>query len=346
MDILPLETQQQIFALACTDGGSTGNALSLTSKAIRETSRKTRFHTVYLVADNVCLEAFVALYDRELEKDCGDKPHIRHLFLRFPRKPALYGDKTYVKQQPSSAYLNAGQRLIHAAAPDLYSLVVHAPWWSPAHCLYFPILQRPFPLLREATFVNICDPRPFLSDRRADIPPLFPIVTHLYLLASGYDLALETWSIVAPNATHLRVTGISAGHVDQIANAVGARVNVDRAGGLYAAGVGQLAAPLTSLPPLPGAYPSLRYLCMELTPRSPSSAWSGTEDAIYAMALQGVLQIEEVCNEGSRVRAIVLPAWPESAYSEKYGDASVRAGWMARVEGREGYWEGISGSGE
>ncbi|KAI0326829.1 hypothetical protein GY45DRAFT_1437349 [Cubamyces sp. BRFM 1775] len=84
MDVLPLETLQRIFTLACTDGGPTGNALSLTSKAIRAASRTTRFHTVSLIANPRRLNSFLALY--ELEADGGhDKPHIRHLYVTFPR---------------------------------------------------------------------------------------------------------------------------------------------------------------------------------------------------------------------------------------------------------------------
>ncbi|KAI0642166.1 hypothetical protein C8Q79DRAFT_1013465 [Trametes meyenii] len=338
MDTLPLETKQQIFALACTDGGSTGNSLSLTSKSIREASRTSRFHTVYLIADHVRLEAFVALYDRELKKDRGDKPHIRHLFIKFCRTPVPTNESEL--KQPSSTYLDAGQRLIHAAAPGLYTLMVYASWWSLRHFLYFPVIQNPFPLLREATFVDLCDPRP-LFDNDMNISPLFPAVTRLHLLTCNTDLALDTWSIVAPNVTHLRVTGISDGHVDQIAQAIGVRIDVER--GLHAI-LGLPAPPETPTHSLPRTYPNLRYLLLQLCPRPPSGGWCGTEDAAHAMTFQGLRQIEEACNEGSDIRTILLPDLSAAPYSEE-DDTSIRASWMASVEGREGCWENISSSG-
>ncbi|KAI0816036.1 hypothetical protein BC628DRAFT_1406048 [Trametes gibbosa] len=84
MDTLPLETLQRIFTLACTDGGHTGNSLSLTSKGIRAAARTARFHSVALVANPRRLRAFVALYERECDAAFGDKPRIQHLYLTFP----------------------------------------------------------------------------------------------------------------------------------------------------------------------------------------------------------------------------------------------------------------------
>ncbi|KAH9851347.1 hypothetical protein C2E23DRAFT_235879, partial [Lenzites betulinus] len=84
MDTLPLETLQRIFAFACTDGGPTGVALSLTSKVIRAASRTARFHSISLVATPRRFRAFVALYERECDASLGDKPHIRHLYLTYP----------------------------------------------------------------------------------------------------------------------------------------------------------------------------------------------------------------------------------------------------------------------
>ncbi|KAH9858631.1 hypothetical protein C2E23DRAFT_880093 [Lenzites betulinus] len=87
MDTLPLETAQRIFELACTDGGATGHALSLVSKDFRAIARKTRFHSVALVASPRRLQAFVTLYEHECDAARGDKPHIRHLHVAFPRIP-------------------------------------------------------------------------------------------------------------------------------------------------------------------------------------------------------------------------------------------------------------------
>ncbi|KAH9894779.1 hypothetical protein C8Q73DRAFT_470618 [Cubamyces lactineus] len=86
MESLPLEILQYIFALACTDGGHTGNALSLTSKDIRAASRTVRFHTVTLIANPRRLDSFLALYERECEQtEEARKPRVRHLYAMFPR---------------------------------------------------------------------------------------------------------------------------------------------------------------------------------------------------------------------------------------------------------------------
>lgn len=84
---LPLETLQRIFELACTDGGYTGNSLSLVSKGIRAAARTTRFHSISLIASPHGLQLFVALYERECDPGRGDKPRIQHLHVAFPSIP-------------------------------------------------------------------------------------------------------------------------------------------------------------------------------------------------------------------------------------------------------------------
>ncbi|KAI0633762.1 hypothetical protein C8Q77DRAFT_1157926 [Trametes polyzona] len=84
MDTLPVETVRHIFKLACTDGGPTGNALSLTSKGIRAASRPIRFHSLALIANPRRLRAFITLYARECAALLEDKPRIHHLHLTFP----------------------------------------------------------------------------------------------------------------------------------------------------------------------------------------------------------------------------------------------------------------------
>ncbi|KAI0633760.1 hypothetical protein C8Q77DRAFT_1073530 [Trametes polyzona] len=93
MDTLPLEILQNIFELACTDGGLTGCSLSLTSRAIREAARMARFHSVSLVAYPVRLSSFVELYARECDPALGDIPRVAHLHLIIP--PSL-GPRRYV----------------------------------------------------------------------------------------------------------------------------------------------------------------------------------------------------------------------------------------------------------
>ncbi|KAL1945739.1 hypothetical protein VTO73DRAFT_1741 [Trametes versicolor] len=84
MDTLPLETLQRIFQLACTDGGRTGNSLSLVSRGIHSAARTTRFHSIALIASPRRLQSFLNLYERECDPRCGDKPRIQHLHVAFP----------------------------------------------------------------------------------------------------------------------------------------------------------------------------------------------------------------------------------------------------------------------
>ncbi|OSD01361.1 hypothetical protein PYCCODRAFT_1436592 [Trametes coccinea BRFM310] len=83
MENLPLDLLRRIFELACTDGGYTGNSLSLTSKAIRKASRATRFHSIFLNAGPRRLRSFLDLYERECDASFEDKPRIRHLYASF-----------------------------------------------------------------------------------------------------------------------------------------------------------------------------------------------------------------------------------------------------------------------
>lgn len=84
MDTLPLETLQHIFELACTDGGRTGNSLSLVSKGIRAAARTTRFHSIALIASPRRLQSFIDLYRRECDPARGDRPRIQHMHVAFP----------------------------------------------------------------------------------------------------------------------------------------------------------------------------------------------------------------------------------------------------------------------
>ena len=82
MEFLPLETVQQIFAHACSDGGPTGASLSLVSCAFRSAVRPVRLHSVALRS---CRSA--ALFLRTLRADMavaeGGTPVVRHLLALF-----------------------------------------------------------------------------------------------------------------------------------------------------------------------------------------------------------------------------------------------------------------------
>ena len=82
MNKLPLELLEDIFALACADGGRTGCALSLVSTHIRAASRAIRFHTLCL-SPSTPLRISKLLSCVEKERDAGRElgrvPKIKHL---------------------------------------------------------------------------------------------------------------------------------------------------------------------------------------------------------------------------------------------------------------------------
>ncbi|KAI0642165.1 hypothetical protein C8Q79DRAFT_236968 [Trametes meyenii] len=342
METLPLETQERIFVLACTDGGPTGNSLSLTSKAIRAASRSTRFHTVYLIADAIHLEAFVACYEREHEQASGYyPPRIRHLFLTFRRKlcSQVGADQT-IRVDPSSSFLDAGSRLIRTIAPDLSSLVVYTPAGTLKNVLHFPVFQCPFPALREATFVNLCDPTPLIVNN-TDRHPLLPSMTHLHLLVGAFELALDKWAAHSPCVTHLRVTGVAdSRQVHPLASSVGVRV--DSKGCFSRAFQGFPGPPKTfhRSDVLPRTYPNITCLLMQPRPTT-NGGGCGNHLIDHSRMVFGLQQIEDSCRSelGSRpsVKAILLKELPKNAFS-KGNISQIQREWRNRVEGGEGCW--------
>ncbi|PIL37599.1 hypothetical protein GSI_01293 [Ganoderma sinense ZZ0214-1] len=84
MHILPLEIQHNIFIMDCTDGGRTGLALTLTSKAYRDAVRPVRLHSVAVRAFPH-IDGVLQAYKRDLAdleaSGSSLKPCIRHLLL-------------------------------------------------------------------------------------------------------------------------------------------------------------------------------------------------------------------------------------------------------------------------
>ncbi|KAH9858628.1 hypothetical protein C2E23DRAFT_11176 [Lenzites betulinus] len=258
MEAIPQELVERIFEHACTDGGDTGCALALVSKHVRAMARTTRFHSVALVETPRCFQKFVALYMRECDPAKGDKPRIRHLLMYIPQPPYTHNPSGHVPTQlpgttserrkprlwsklkqmlPGrsdakrfsfdaksyfSEYLEATKTLFHLAAPDLVTLAVQIDFYTAVcgHPSSFPIIERPFPFLREATFVGV-DLRVLISEELADalaerpirpvsatLRPIFPALTHLSLarpvgLFSRFPPAPKFWPTAAPRVTHL-----------------------------------------------------------------------------------------------------------------------------------------------
>lgn len=362
MDYLPLETLQQIFELACTDGGATGNSLSLTSKQIRAAARRARFHTLHVAADadGNTFQEFVAFLERECNSGHNERPRVRHLYITLASLGDPPGKTTQALRDPqsSSATLvnthespalplehltsrhsreHAAQELLRLVAQDLWTLVVHeAPDGLHGQC---PILEHTFPLLRDATLIRQSTDFARLLNPNAEPPcAIFPRATHLHLIPLPYtnDLRLSAWSIFAPRITHLRVSDVrNRHHIAQLAVAVGVPVPPD----MY---------PVARLPPpgpqpLPRTYPSVRCLLMD------AAAWLKPRAGAYDVSRRGKAAmrrgLENIVRECRRaevdVQATLLEA-PEYASHSQLAKALVDQ-WLEQAVGGRGWRNGLEG---
>lgn len=358
MGTLPLETLQQIFKLACTDGGYTGHALSLVSKGIRAAARAARFHSISLIASPHHLQLFVALYERECDPALGDKPRIQHLHVAFPvteHEPqegtsrngtavsyASISIANYPGPTTYEDYLSEAQTLFRLITPDLVTLVVQC-GFSIAGDLDLPIIEHPFPQLLEVTFVGVAQPLTLIS--RTDgttAAPLFPAVTHLYIappfLCSTWHsgLSLPFWSTHAPFATHLGVS-CADDHAAAIASAVG--VPVEPEPNDDSLDPGAPSTP-TTVPGMP-VYPTVRHLLLQPGPGPVchmSCCWEAS--ARYDCRMQVLREIERGCEAAGLV--VVEAKVPENGLFLCYYEQARRR-WLERMNDdrdEAGGWSG------
>ncbi|KAI0675736.1 hypothetical protein C8Q78DRAFT_346012 [Trametes maxima] len=228
-------------------------------------------------------------------------------------------------------------------ALDLYSLVVYTPAQSLRKVVHFPVLQCPLPALREATFIDLCDPGPLIA-HSTDTRPLLPSLTHLHLVIGASELALNQWAAHGPCVTHLRVTGVAdSKQVHPLASAVGVRADLGR---FSRALQGSLDPPQTvhgsEFPSR--TYPSLKFLLMQPRPTT-NGGWCGYNAIDRSRMVFGLQQIEDGCREkwGSEpeVTSILLQELSKNAFREK-NTSGIQRQWRNRVEGGEGCWIGLT----
>ncbi|KAI8975840.1 hypothetical protein BD414DRAFT_423697 [Trametes punicea] len=363
MDRVPSTVLHHISELACTDGGFTGNSLSLTSRAIRGASRTARFHSVFLIAKSRRLHSFLQLYERECDPSFGYKPRIRHLYAWFPaidkrnlyrsrqsnysrslspprkRNPNATSRRSFtqlsadaqIDPTASTHYREAARTLFRLVAPDLYTLVIQSGYRYGGE-FDIPIVEDPFPFLRELTVVDVFDPRTLFHGLSVHTP-LFPSATHLHLLpnASEVDLHLSLWPTVAPNVTHLRISDrLSLG---QLALAVG--VPADNEPPMSVHLPGSFFAPSPPPSPPPRTYPSVRYLLMQPGPR-PSGGFCGTPLIEYHDFTTALKYFGERCCAAG-ISAVLLEPPVEDLLNGKKAEWLGRE-WRERIEGGQGCW--------
>lgn len=199
MEHCPIEVWQRIMTFACTDGGYTGNSLSLVSRFMRNTALPVRFHSIAVTAEYNLLTL-----SKQLSRLSGIV-NIRHLFISV--YVVLWGPRATPEERRSSLK-SAIEYILTRAAPTLCTLILHRPegFGILQSALHFPALTdlslpslRPHDALVDAMntgeHVNTMTRRPFpvverlhLTDCFAtrdavwdDICNLFPTITALQL---------------------------------------------------------------------------------------------------------------------------------------------------------------------
>lgn len=222
MENLAAELLDEIFTLACTDGGYTGCSLSLVSKHLRAASRSARFYSVILVSGSAQqLSQFSSCFFSERTVTSGTTPRVRHLCIASAKRKARVAfrpkDEDDHEQQAFVADVAA---LLVAVAPDLYTLSLiygHRP--IPDELRFPDVLALHFPLLEELTIVgagyrdlpvcSLLDPCGGCPIPSTSLPRLSRL--HLTYTFSGMrtGMDLDGWARRAPHITHFRVSNVS-----------------------------------------------------------------------------------------------------------------------------------------
>ncbi|PIL37525.1 hypothetical protein GSI_01219 [Ganoderma sinense ZZ0214-1] len=212
--LLPVSVLELIFTFACVDGGFTGASLSCVSKSVRHLSSATRFRSVALCSGSAAeIEAFLVLFTAQCRPAAHPKPIVTHLYISSPFSQDLPGvPEALVKEE--ARFVSRVFSLLRLVAPHLETLCfVRCTDTPKATDFIRPVTPSPvnddklmFPNLRELMVVGSG-----IVHRGSDVayqwdapPQVFPRLTHLQLVATAMELA--SWSGLAPNLTHMRVT--------------------------------------------------------------------------------------------------------------------------------------------
>lgn len=147
-DRFPAEIWIEIVTHACTDGGATGRALSLTCRFLHHVVQPLRFHSIALLSA-ARLHAFSAhLASLTASESPPPPPPIAHLLVSVPIRHFGIGAQSAEER----AALHAAWAVVLAhAAPTLRTLFVHAPpSFDPASAQYAPV-PLTFPALTALT---------------------------------------------------------------------------------------------------------------------------------------------------------------------------------------------------
>ena len=337
MDRIPLETLHQIFELACTDGGSTGCALALTSKFIREAAQSTRFYSIVLEAETKRLDALIALYQKCPNAE-GVRPRTVHLRLSLPPRvntrissepteedewdeESEDEDKDEPAPPPQGSLVAAQppplQQLLGLVADTLQSLVITKYTFQTGH----PLFGCAFPSLRELTLVLHTNPyTPTAPDSK--VLPMLPALTHLHIVAPDMSPLLPTWIAHAPRVTHLRISAhcLFGKFVDELPGAAGTPEYPFKRG--FRPGI------TPGPPPAVRTYPTLARVVVQPGPR-PASGPCGTNRFVFNSR---TMQLDWIAAR-ARELGVGMYVLPPCAWTGEEWDEAIRTEWLKRVGG-------------
>lgn len=198
MDVWPVELFSYIFELACTDDGRTARALSLTSKQVREISRRYLYQSLVLTRP----AQLTALLERSENVPCHLR-RIKHLFLALRHSDSTTGSLHSESTCPLEAPFVI--KVLHLAAPTLESLSFAAACPLTGTSLLSYLFRIPFPFLAELSLAGLY-PFSFQSNN-------FPNLRYLHFAAGNRNpcglLKFGALDQAFPKLTHLRVSGLS-----------------------------------------------------------------------------------------------------------------------------------------
>ncbi|KAJ2966164.1 hypothetical protein NUW54_g13889 [Trametes sanguinea] len=199
-----------------------------------------------------------------------------------------------------------------------------------------------YPLLRELVLVGGTNPHDLFVEGSTN-GPLLPSLVHLHL-GTGVNnpaLHLPSWSTIAPNVTHLRITGNC--RLWELEHAVGVVYQPTRIAGHPSPVVSFLQRLSRSLsaqskpPPPPPIYPSLRYLLIQPDPAPGPAGFCGTPMVEYDEAIEALGEFLAQCRSAG-IEGALLPPLADSLIGRKLAEY-LRSQWRRRVEGDLGYWD-------
>ncbi|KAI9059231.1 hypothetical protein FKP32DRAFT_1580386 [Trametes sanguinea] len=281
--------------------------------------------------------------DDDAESDASD---IDERLANLRREMGLDSDSAVSSSprcaEPTSSpeYREAARRLFRLVAPDIRSLVIQMGYNYRAK-LDPPILEGVYPFLRELVLVGGTNPHDLFVEGSMN-GPLLPSLVHLHLGTGVINptLHLSSWSTIAPNVTHLRITGNC--RLWELEHAVGVVYQPTRIADHPSPVVSFLQRLSRSLsaqstPPPPPIYPSLRYLLIQPDPAPGPAGFCGTPMVEYDEAIEALGEFLAQCRSAG-IEGVLLPPLADSLIGRKLAE-HVRFQWSRRVEGDLEYWD-------